>query len=180
LHATSFNWIILPALLTIILSAFVVFLQQFANAFFFRHLVWNYETLLAQSVGKPVIALEDLKPELGSVLLNTPEAVFGTLFRPFIWEGNSVFYMLAGAENILLLLLFIGAFSFLKPGFKISVPGFFLVLIAFIAIMCALTGLTTPNFGTLNRYRTVFLPFLVYLLLLAPFWQRLLNSRLSR
>ena len=153
-------------------------LQKFASAFFYRHLVWNYETLLAQSVGKPTITLNNLKPELSSVLRNVPEALAGALFRPFFWEGDNIFYRLAGAENLVLFILFLGSLSFLKRGTKQRFPGFYGVLFLFALIMAVLIGLTTPNLGTLNRYRTVFVPFLVYLLLQAPFWKKNL-ARLS-
>ncbi|MBK0402137.1 hypothetical protein I5M27_04020 [Adhaeribacter sp. BT258] len=170
---------VLPLSLLVIIAGFAVVLsfglQKFASAFFYRHLVWNYETLKAQSVGKPIIALNDLKPELGSVLMNIPEALAGAIFRPFFWEGDNLLYRLAGAENLVIIILFLGSLSFFKKGRKQQFLGFYGVLIAFVLIMAVLIGLTTPNLGTLNRYRTIFLPFLVYLLLQAPFWQKMLD-----
>jgi hypothetical protein len=166
---------VVPISLVVILSGFAFVLsyglEQFASAFFYRHLVWNYETLLAQSVGKPTITFQNLKPELSSVLQNIPEALMGALFRPFFWEGDNWLYRLAGFENLVLLFLFLGSLSSLKSGQKLQFRSFYAVLIAFVFIMAGLIGLTTPNLGTLNRYRTIFLPFLVYLLLQAPFWQ---------
>ncbi|MFC5272011.1 hypothetical protein [Adhaeribacter terreus] len=168
----------LGAFIVLAAGATALFLQNFADAFIYRHLVWNYKTLHAKSIGKPVIALNDLKPELGSVLINIPEALTGALFRPFFWEGENLFYRLAGIENLVIVIIFLGSLSFWKNWRKLQISGFYGVLIAFILILAVLIGLTTPNLGTLNRYRTIFLPFLLYLLLQAPFWKRNLD-RLS-
>jgi hypothetical protein len=49
---------------------------------------------------------------------------------------------------------------------------FILVVLSFGIII----GLTTPNFGTLSRYRISFLPFFIYLLLQNRYSQRVLQK----
>ena len=50
-----------------------------------------------------------------------------------------------------------------RPGY---LPfAFVVVLVLYCLALAALLGLSTPNLGTLNRYRAVLLPYLVFLLL---------------
>jgi hypothetical protein len=154
--------------------------EQFNIGFLLRRLVWNYKEILALSTGKPNIEFSSFQPEIGSVLMNIPQAVWSILFRPYIWEGGNILYRIAATENILLGLLFLGtAFSF-KTNTKFQWPAFCSMLLVFILVLAAMFALSTPNLGSLNRYRVTFLPFLVFLLLQTPFWQQQLSRLISR
>jgi hypothetical protein len=48
---------------------------------------------------------------------------------------------------------------------------FVLVLLCYCLVIAALIGLSTPNVGTLSRYKTAFQPILVFLLLTGFRWQ---------
>mgnify|MGYP005755645095 CR=1 FL=1 len=141
------------------------FVLGYNNAFFFNNLVDTYEGILKLSQDRPHIQFDQLEPNAGSFLLNAPEAFFSAVFRPFIWEAVSVLYLLMALENLFILVLAIlAAFSLFRNGLKEFTPlqlAFILLIVSFGVII----GLSTPNFGTLSRYRIVFLPFLVYLFL---------------
>ncbi|OKL39413.1 hypothetical protein [Pontibacter flavimaris] len=136
----------------------------------------NYSSLLHRSQHAPHIDLGNLEPTLSSMLLSYPEAALSSIYRPFIGESWKPLYLLSALENLLLLLLtgMAMASAFRKEaGIKIEL--LHVVLLVFILVMAGVTGLSTPNFGTLSRYRLVYLPFLVYLLLQNVYAQRLLQ-----
>lgn len=136
----------------------------------------NYYQLLRVSQHRPHLAYADLKPTLPSMLGYAPQAIVNTITRPWIWEGNQLLYVAAGLENLTLLAL-IGVVLFAwarrRPGhlpFAVVV-----VLLFYCFTLAALLGLSTPNLGTLNRYRAALLPFLVFLLLQNEYAARLLQ-----
>lgn len=126
----------------------------------------NYSDLLKTSRGRPHLEYPTLQPTTESVVLNSPRAVFNTLVRPWPWEGSSVLYVLAGLENLGVLLAVAVAVAGVLRGQPGQLPfGLVLALLLYCLLLAALLGLTTPNLGTLNRYRVTFLPFLLLLLL---------------
>lgn len=93
-----------------------------------------------------------------------PEAVTFTLCRPFPWEStDSPIIVLASAENSLLLAL-VGSLAvrtLLRPGrltSLVSEPLFWTCVIVTVVFAFAL-GVSTPNFGTVSRYRMPLMPF---------------------
>lgn len=135
----------------------------------------NYYAILARSLHGPHIQLEGLEPTVWSMLRHYPEATFSAIYRPFVGEAWEPLYVLMGIENLLLLLLsgmaVVALFSKGKPKFTLH-HGLFLL---FVLLLGGVVGLSTPNFGSLSRYRVVFLPFLVYLLLQNRYAQALLQ-----
>ncbi|WP_188557650.1 hypothetical protein [Hymenobacter glacieicola] len=124
----------------------------------------NYTQLLASSGNRPHLTYPDLRPTTESVVRHAPQALVNTLVRPWPWEGRSILYTIAGAENLVLLLalvLALGAVARRQPGYlPFAVAA---ALLLYCCLVAVLLGLTTPNLGTLNRYRVTFLPFLLVL-----------------
>ncbi|MBC6609555.1 hypothetical protein H8B15_01395 [Hymenobacter sp. BT507] len=133
---------------------------------FSSQLLRNYYGMLEQSRHKPHIEYAHLAPTWQSVLSNAPAAAMHTVLRPWLWESTQWNYLAVSIENVLLLVLLLTAAVAVVRGRGGRLP-FALVLV--LAIYCLglaiLLGLTTPNLGTLSRYRTVLLPFLLLLLL---------------
>ena len=99
-----------------------------------------------------------------SLLKMAPAAIIATLFRPFIWEVRKVSQLLSAFESLVLLL-----FTFITL-WRVGLKFFFsniikdpAILYCFLfAILFALfIGATTPNFGTLVRYKIPCMPFYV-------------------
>lgn len=136
----------------------------------------NYSDLLRTSRHRPHLEYPGLQPITASVIRHAPLAVAGTLARPWPWEGGTLLYVIAGLENLgLLLVLLLAAVAVVRqrPG---GLPfGLVLALLVYCVVLAALLGLTTPNLGTLNRYRVTFLPFLVLLALQNDYAARLLR-----
>lgn len=107
----------------------------------------------------------DLEPALSSVLLNAPAALIAGLFRPFVWEAFNLLSLLAGLENLVVLLLVIQAMAAIPRLF--SSPHRLVIMAALVYTLLLITflALSTPNFGTLSRYRIGALPLFIFLCL---------------
>lgn len=101
-----------------------------------------------------------------SLIVNS---IVATLYRPFIWEVRSPVILLAALEAFLFFLLTlnilfkkgIGVFS------KISFSNpILLMCFVFSIIFAVAVGSSTPNFGSLSRYKIPCTPFYVVMVLL--------------
>lgn len=131
-------------------------------------LVSNYNTFLEASGPDNIVRFYNLESTWLSVGLNSPWALVSGLFRPFILEAGSFLKLIASIENLVLLVLAamsVRSFSAIKTS-----PGRWLIvtLVAYCVILCVFLTISTPNFGTLVRYRVGFLPFFVLLLTSQP------------
>ena len=116
------------------------------------------------------IHYRDLSPSLNSVLLNVPQALVSGIFRPFVWEAHNVTSMAAGVENLILLILTLMAIPSMPKLFSSPNRILVLAILTYILILATFLALSTPNLGTLSRYKVGFLPFLVYLLISQNQW----------
>jgi hypothetical protein len=118
---------------------------NFCLTTFLNVLVTNHDDFIKISGGKNLIHYYHLAPEWQSVLLNSPWALVSGIFRPFVGEGNGLLGLVASLENCVLLVLFLYA------------------ALSYIIVLCIFLALSTPNLGSLSRYRVGFLPFFVFL-----------------
>ena len=156
--------------LAAVLGAGVWLAPQLSVAFrinkFTNQVVRVYTSDLPNLVGRPHFEYPDLRPTLESVLCHVPQAVGNTLARPWLGESEDLRLVAAGLENLLLLALLAVALVATARGRAGHLPFVLgLGLVIFCVVLAALMGLTTPNFGSLHRYRSDLLPYLVLLLL---------------
>ncbi|WP_188815978.1 hypothetical protein [Hymenobacter cavernae] len=143
---------------------------------FTSQLIRNYSDLRATSLERPHIEFNDLAPTGASIARNAPLAIGYTLMRPWPWEYHDPAYIAAGLENMVLLVVLVVASVALLQGRSGALPFALVVGLLFYCIVLAvLLGLSTPNLGTLNRYRAVLLPFLLFLLFQNAYAARWLN-----
>lgn len=162
------RWVLQLLLLLGLLSAGAWAASEVSPVFrlnkFTSQLQRNYSELLETSRSRPHIEYKTLTPTTESVLQNTPAAIANAVTRPWPWEGGGL-YVVAGLENVLLVGLLVLALAATGRGRGGQLPfAVVLVLLVYCLLLAALLGLSTPNMGTLNRYRVAFLPFLVLLL----------------
>lgn len=125
-----------------------------------------YDHDLAVSAGRPHFEYPDLRPTPASFLAHAPRAALNAFTRPWLGESAEPQYVAAGVENALLLVLLAVALAALARGRGGRLPfALAVVLVGYCLLLAALMGLSTPNLGTLSRYRSVLLPFWVLLLL---------------
>ncbi|AMJ65493.1 hypothetical protein [Hymenobacter sp. PAMC 26628] len=133
---------------------------------FTSQVVRIYDHDLLVSAGRPHFAYADLRPTAASFLAHTPQAAWNTFTRPWLGESAEPQYVAAGLENGLLLALGALALAALVRGRPGRLPfALAVVLLGYCLLLAALMGLSTPNLGTLGRYRSAMLPFWLLLLL---------------
>ena len=134
--------------------------HQNLNIIHFSKIIqWNYNNAV---VAGSQVHYEHINDGLAGIMKDTPIALVTGLFRPFVWEASGIFQLISGLENAVILLAFV-----LGVIIAISERNFWIDLswlwVLFYAIMIAvLIALTTPNFGTLLRYRTAYIAFILY------------------
>ncbi|MBL7850131.1 MAG: hypothetical protein JNN04_04460 [Cyclobacteriaceae bacterium] len=114
-----------------------------------------------------LVTYDDLRPEAISVLMNVPAAIVAGLFRPFVWEAFHWLSWMASLENLLILLLLIQALPALRNVIHSKHRVLVVAGLTYALLLTAFLALSTPNFGTLSRYRIGALPVLL-LLCLSP------------
>jgi hypothetical protein len=129
---------------------------------FLEVIVSNHDVFAAISNQKNLIQYLQLEPTLVSIMTNSPWALFSGLFRPWIGEGQGLLGLAASVENFFLLALFASSFANLRKAFNTSHQVILLAAISFCVVLCIFLALSTPNFGTLSRYRIGFLSFFVF------------------
>jgi hypothetical protein len=133
---------------------------------FTSQLIAIYNHHLGVSAGKPHFEYPDLQPTGESALQHAPLAIWNTLSRPWLGESRELPYILAGLDNLALLaLLGLAGWSIIRrrPGNLPFALG--LALTVHCLLLAFLIGLSTPNLGTMHRYRSGLLPLLLLLLL---------------
>ncbi len=124
----------------------------------------NYQKGINQSTG-PYIVYYHFDGSLYGFLLNMPIALFSGLFRPFMFEVRNLLQFLVGAENLAALILLI--LSVYRSGLRlICRDPFTIISVIYICSMATLLAFSTPNFGTLSRYKAGFWPFFIFMILI--------------
>jgi hypothetical protein len=150
--------------------------EPVSKEFITSQLWGNYLHGVATSGGRPHIEYPGLYPTVGSMALHFPLAAAQTLVRPWLGESAVLRYVGVGLENLLLLGLLglaAGAVVRGRPG---RLPAaLVLALLLYCVVLAGLIGLSTPNLGTLLRYRTIFWPWLLWLLLQNDYARQILR-----
>jgi hypothetical protein len=127
-------------------------------------IVENNNAFVSISEPDDVIHFYNLSPNWSSIFVNAPWALFSGLFRPLSFQSSSFFQSVASIENLFLLVLFVASLKNLR--LILTSPYRMLVssAIIYIVLLCIFLALSTPNFGSLSRYRIGFLPFFTFLI----------------
>ncbi len=120
---------------------------------------------LARSLNSgSLINIAVLTPDVWSFIIHAPQALFITMFRPFITEANSILILMAALENFIILIVLALALIFFSKR-QINFNVFYACLFGVIC-MFILTGLITPVMGAMVRYKVPALPFLMVILIM--------------
>lgn len=169
LGAARSRWVQV-AVLAAVLAGGAVLAQEVSVAFrvnkFTNQVVRVYSHLEQASRSKPHFAYPGLEPTGASVLRHAPQAAVNALTRPWLGESWEPRYVAQGLENAALLALLAVAAIASWRGRGGRLPFALGLGLAVVCLALAvLLGLTTPNLGSLSRYRSGLLPFLLLLLL---------------
>lgn len=131
-------------------------------------LVSNNLAFLKFSNPDDVIYYFELENTWLSIGLNSPWALVSGLFRPFIWEANTFLKVVVSVENLILFVLVAMSLRSLFDLKKSPHRLLILAILVYAVLLCVFLAISTPNFGTLVRYRIGFLPFFLILVLNRP------------
>lgn len=134
----------------------------------FINIIYNHNTTYLFSADEDLIhylkignkGYINLHNSWQSFLYNAPQAWFSGLFRPLPWEASNKLAHLAALENIGWLGITLVALVIYARGHCPRLPlmpTFFLFL--YVSLLATLLALSSPNFGSLVRYRVSYLPF---------------------
>jgi hypothetical protein len=131
--------------------------------------ITQQDLIRAEEYGDNFVNIGAYETTVWGVLKKAPIAIFTALYRPFIWESDSVFILLTVIENLFLLLLSIYILLFFNPLKTLKIMRkdqhllFFLIYSLFFAFAI---GISASNYGALMRYRIPIIPIFLCLLLL--------------
>ncbi len=161
-------FIMIITLITIDVSHYVnYFVNTSVNQI--QNLQRSYQNVQEDGDGgsKSTFMIADINPSLQSIVTYSPIIIGTCLFRPFVWESQKVIIFFASLEALLTLLVTVyifwktKLFLFFKYIFS---SGALLFCFTFSILFALVVGYTTFNFGTLIRYKIIFLPFYYYML----------------
>lgn len=143
-------------------------------------IVSNNHEFIAISDPGDFIEFKSLEPTVSSIVANIPKAVFSGLLRPFVWEAQSIFQWWIAIENLLILFLIATALRNITMLVRSQQRLLLFSILFYVIVLCAFLALSTPNFGTLSRYRISFLPFFVFLVTIENPFVRKLQAFIQR
>jgi hypothetical protein len=121
-------------------------------------------------------SLGELDGSFGSLLTHLPQAINVSLFRPYLWEARNPLMLLSSVEALALLVITVYLFARSPIGFIKSLGNeHVLFCLVFSLSFAFAVGVSTYNFGTLNRYKIPLIPF--YLLALTIIADRSKSER---
>lgn len=151
--------------------------EHLSLRYFSREVAANYQHGLRTSPGRPHLAYADWQPTPAGLLGHAPLAAAYTLVHPWPGESKQLFYVGAGLENLVLVGLVGLALVAAWRGRAGRLPAALVVLLGlYCLLLAAFIGLSTPNLGTLNRYRAALLPWLLLLVLQNDYARGLLKK----
>ena len=145
LIAKGFLWLVIFTLPLLLVS----FLHpNFYPDRFMEVVVSSYYEFLALSEPEDVIHYDSLKASVLSILQNAPWALLSGLFRPTLFEVQTVFQFIAAVENLALLILTISAMTSIKNMITSRHRLILVSIIVYVSLLCIFLALSTPNFAT--------------------------------
>ena len=118
----------------------------------------------SEEYGANYFDVGEIEENWASVITKFPVATNAALFRPYLWECKNVVMILAGLENTFLLFMSILLLLRARVLYVITMSmnnPIVLLCISFTLFYGFVTGITTPNFGALVRFKIPLLPFFV-------------------
>lgn len=133
---------------------------------------YNATQIVSKSGPQVLIHFMELDDAVWWSLINAPKALLSGLFRPSLLDWAGIWQNLAALENTFTLIMVLGALkNWRAMDWKNS---WWLPCAVYILLLAILLSLSTPNMGTLVRYKVSFMPLFVFLILSKnPWWEKI-------
>jgi hypothetical protein len=149
---------------------------NFYPEYFLEVIASSYRQFAEKSDPGDMVVFNELHATPSSIVTHAPRAFFTGLFRPFLWEVQNKLQFIAAIENMIILLLSVFALANLKRLVLSPARLLLFSILVYVALLCVFLTLSTPNYGTLVRYRVGFLPFFILLITME---NRLFNTSIT-
>lgn len=155
--------LIFSAIALVLASLLIVNLHYNLNLSRVLSIVYeNYNLSLALSEGS-AIQYYRFDGSIAGFLLNIPLALLSGLFRPVVFESENIFQFIVAVENLTVVCLLI--FGLWYFGLKTKTWNIYIIIgLMYITFLATMIAFSTPNFGTLSRYKVAYWPFFVLLI----------------
>ena len=130
--------------------------------------------------GNSFLPIEPLNDKVSSYVGDLPAAINHSFLRPYITEGKSPLLLVSALENLLMIVILIGAFIHYRSLLNTLKSPLWLLLISFAVINYLMIGFTVPFFGAIIRYRILFEVLLIIPLIICVDQNNFLSRILSR
>jgi len=125
-----------------------------------------------------IVQYLNLEPSMVSMVMNAPAAWIAGLFRPFVWESFNLLSLMAGLENLVMLIVVVLAIPGLRNLRRSPHRLAILSVLVYSGLLVTFLALSTPNFGTLSRYKIGAIPLLLFVCLTgSPMLSRWLGKK---
>lgn len=146
-------------------------LRYISSGLDFPQAVVNKQKAFKALQGNSGIEFPDMKPSVGSFIVNAPRALSSTTLRPHPGDVRHILSMAAATETAFLLFLFILFLVWRTNGVKSTSFIWFCIFFSFSFLL--LIGFTVNFLGAIVRYRSVILPFLLVPVISLIDWERI-------
>lgn len=131
----------------------------------------NFSHVL-QNSQEPISGMA-LKPTYLSLFKHSLVGIVTALYRPLIWEYYEILSWPYKIENVYLIVFSIISLSHFR---RIKASPLLVGTMIFIISLSVIISLTTPNYGSLYRYKSTFLPYFVCIVSIIPFQKYILQK----
>lgn len=138
----------------------LVLLLSFGSNRVLSVIVQKQKDFAALPVASTQLKMPELEPNAESFIKALPTSIDHGLFMPYIWDGSSKFLIPMAVELLLIQILVVLFFVFgrRRQGRNLAFTWFGIGLALSLMII---TGYIIPNTGSIIRYRSIFLPFVL-------------------
>jgi hypothetical protein len=138
----------------------------------------NHEMIKEISGRDKAIHFIETESSYLNFLLNIPLSLFAGLFMPLPWQGVNILILATGILNFILLTFFIWKLTVLSIKDFTQITSLNLSIAIYIITLAILMAYTTPNFGTLERYKTSYIGFFIFWIFYGhPFLSQILKYK---
>lgn len=153
-------------------ATILLMLSAFSSNKVLSVIVQKKKDFASLPVASTQLSMPELEPNAGSFLSALPTAINHGFFRPYIWDGSSPFLIPMAVELLLLQILALACIFFHKRQQNLN-HSFLWFGIGLAVSLLMITGLIIPNTGSIVRYRSIFLPFLLAPILSCINWDKI-------
>src|SRR5258706_12158636 len=115
----------------------------------FRVVIENNQAFASHSDPGDLIDYGLLEATWVSIAVHSPWALVSGLFRPFLWEADTLLKLVVALENGLVSLLFLSSFGRTRDFLRSQNTLITFSVMVYIFLLCIFLALSTPNFGSL-------------------------------